>query len=378
RGVEELLEQLDELDRARRTAAARACRSERRVLGEIRRRATFASEQAVEHVLAGSAAKQWIDRLTRDELPLDAVVSQLAAAASYTKDYATAREAFAGLNDAQVDHEPFDEVKLNASEARCLASVMAGPAAKKLVELDWSRLESEYLQKDDLDVYETELRAIRQLDASPASQIYWEGLERPIAWRKAYLKGDWVDLTFAEGMPGWSVCGARREVENATSVVITSRLHSPPMQLRCRFPVEPPYVVEVDIENMPPSDPFNRLGVVIGDPAALADNGKYLWIDPSRQLVGRSRFDGEQEGDKFEFQDRTRVRIHVWENEYERFLNDVRVDGERVDGLADQGQLSFGTVFVPLEPYSVRFSNIRVRRLMLDPPSADGTASEGL
>ena len=79
--VETLLERLLELDRGRRSAAARTCRNKQRLLGEIRRRVTSASDRAVERVLAGSAAKQWIDQQTQGELPLDAVVSQLAAAA---------------------------------------------------------------------------------------------------------------------------------------------------------------------------------------------------------------------------------------------------------------------------------------------------------
>jgi len=66
-GVEELLKQLLELDRARRTPEAHACRSERRVLAEIRRRAMGACEQALERVLAGPAAKEWIARLNRGE-----------------------------------------------------------------------------------------------------------------------------------------------------------------------------------------------------------------------------------------------------------------------------------------------------------------------
>ena len=81
RGMEMLLEQLLDLDRARRTAAARARRGERRVLGEIRRRAEYACGQALQRALTGSAAKEWIARLNRGEFPLDTVISQLAASA---------------------------------------------------------------------------------------------------------------------------------------------------------------------------------------------------------------------------------------------------------------------------------------------------------
>lgn len=331
--------------------------------------------------------------------------SQLAAAASYTKDYATARDAFADLSDEQVAHEPFDEVKLNAPEARYFASVMAGPAAQKLAELDWSRAESEYLQKDDLDVFETALGALRELDPAPASQVYWNRLERPIAWRKAYLTGEWVNLTFEKGIPGWSVSGAEYEVENANSVAITSTSwratssgstpsraallgNAPPIELACKLPVEPPYVVELDIENIPASDRFNRLGVVIGRPLPFEEGGKYLWfdeggkylwLDPSRQRIGSSVTARENEGTEFDFkEDRTHVRIHVWDNAYERFLNEIRVDDGKGDGLGGRGQLGFGTVLQPGGPYSVRFSNVRVRQLSLDPPGAGDTASEGL
>jgi LAO/AO transport system kinase len=81
RGVDGLLDRLLEMDRARRTPVAQARRSERRVLGEIRRRAEFACGQALERALRSSAAGEWIDRLGRGELSLDTVVSQLAAAA---------------------------------------------------------------------------------------------------------------------------------------------------------------------------------------------------------------------------------------------------------------------------------------------------------
>lgn len=81
RGVEVLLERLVELDRARRTPEAEACRSQRRVLGEIRRCVKTACGQALERVLSGPAATQWIARLTRGEVSLDTVISQLAASA---------------------------------------------------------------------------------------------------------------------------------------------------------------------------------------------------------------------------------------------------------------------------------------------------------
>ncbi|MFH1269187.1 MAG: methylmalonyl Co-A mutase-associated GTPase MeaB [Planctomycetota bacterium] len=81
RGVEMLLEQLLDLDGACRTAAAQARRGERRVLGEVQRRAEFACGQALQRVLTGSAAAQWIARLNRGEFPLDTVISQLAASA---------------------------------------------------------------------------------------------------------------------------------------------------------------------------------------------------------------------------------------------------------------------------------------------------------
>ena len=81
RGVDELLQQLLELDRTRRTPEAQAHRGQRRVLGEIRRGAMSASGRALECVLNGPAAKQWIAQLNRGESSLDTVISQLAASA---------------------------------------------------------------------------------------------------------------------------------------------------------------------------------------------------------------------------------------------------------------------------------------------------------
>jgi len=81
RGVDELLDRLLEMDRARRTAAAQARRGERRVLGEIRRYAESACGEALTRALGSPAAREWIDRLGRGESSLDAVVAQLAAAA---------------------------------------------------------------------------------------------------------------------------------------------------------------------------------------------------------------------------------------------------------------------------------------------------------
>jgi LAO/AO transport system kinase len=81
RGVERLLDHLLELDRTRRTREAQTYRVQRRVLGEIRRRGMSDCERALEQVLDGPDAKQWIDELNRGETSLDAVLSQLAAAA---------------------------------------------------------------------------------------------------------------------------------------------------------------------------------------------------------------------------------------------------------------------------------------------------------
>jgi hypothetical protein len=79
--VDDLLEKLLRLDRARCTPEAQACRKQRRLLDEIRRRAMSDCERAVERVLAGVEAEPWIARLNRAEVSLDAVISHLAAAA---------------------------------------------------------------------------------------------------------------------------------------------------------------------------------------------------------------------------------------------------------------------------------------------------------
>lgn len=81
RGVENLLERLLELDRARRTPEEQAGRGERRALDEIGRGAIAACGQAVERVLADPATKQWIAKLNQGEATLDTVISQLAASA---------------------------------------------------------------------------------------------------------------------------------------------------------------------------------------------------------------------------------------------------------------------------------------------------------
>jgi LAO/AO transport system kinase len=81
RGVDELLQQLLELDRARRTPEAQARCNDRRVIGEIRRSTMSACERALERALTGPEAEQWIARLRRGECPLDTVMSQLAASA---------------------------------------------------------------------------------------------------------------------------------------------------------------------------------------------------------------------------------------------------------------------------------------------------------
>jgi len=81
RGVDELLQQLLEIDRTRRTPEAQQCRVEQRAISEIRRRAMSACGQALERVLTGPAAEQWIARLNRGESSLDTVISQLAASA---------------------------------------------------------------------------------------------------------------------------------------------------------------------------------------------------------------------------------------------------------------------------------------------------------
>jgi LAO/AO transport system kinase len=77
-GVERLLDQLLHLDRTRRTPEAQACRGERRLLAEIRRRVMSDCERALKRVLTDPGAKQWIARLDRGEVSLDTVISQLA------------------------------------------------------------------------------------------------------------------------------------------------------------------------------------------------------------------------------------------------------------------------------------------------------------
>jgi LAO/AO transport system kinase len=80
-GLNGLLEQLLEMDHVRRTPEAQARRCERRIVGELRRRAIAVCEQAVLRTLAGAEAEQWIARLSQGDSSLDAVITELAAAA---------------------------------------------------------------------------------------------------------------------------------------------------------------------------------------------------------------------------------------------------------------------------------------------------------
>ncbi len=82
RGVEGLLDQLVALDRARRTPEAQAARAERRALGELRRRTAADFEQAIERVLESPAAKERVTALSRGEIAMDIVVSEVIAAAA--------------------------------------------------------------------------------------------------------------------------------------------------------------------------------------------------------------------------------------------------------------------------------------------------------
>jgi len=81
RGLEELLQQLLALDRARRTEADRTERGQRRARGEIRRRVESACGKTLRRVLAGSDADRWIAELDQGNCSLDTVVSRLAQAA---------------------------------------------------------------------------------------------------------------------------------------------------------------------------------------------------------------------------------------------------------------------------------------------------------
>jgi len=81
RGVPELLDRLLELDAARRTEEAEQERGQRRVLGEIQRRAESACVAAIARVAAGPDVAKWIEQLNQGACSLDTVITQLAAAA---------------------------------------------------------------------------------------------------------------------------------------------------------------------------------------------------------------------------------------------------------------------------------------------------------
>ncbi|MCA9123063.1 MAG: hypothetical protein H6822_01575 [Planctomycetaceae bacterium] len=297
--------------------------------------------------------------------------SQLAAAASYTEDYVTANDAFQGLADDEIYHVIFGKLKLNPFEAKRLASVLSGPAAERLSELDWSRLKSDYLSVDELNVYATELAALRQLDPAEASQPYWDSLEQPISWRTKYLTGDWVNLTFAEGMPGWQIRGAEYKIESVDSVVVTSIPDSGPLQLGCGFAIDPPFTVELKVEDAEPDRFCPEVGVLFGDPAPANWEGKYLWIDPSQQLFGRERVMSRHEGEEYKLNKTTHILVHAWKDDYQRFLNGTLADCEYVKDLVPNGQLTFGLphTAMPFQSVSIRFSNIRVRRLTIPGPN---------
>jgi LAO/AO transport system kinase len=81
KGVDRLLEKLQELDRVARAEEQRLRHRSRRILGEIKRSAMLTYERALQSELAGPEAQALVAGLEQGQLTLDSVVARLGRAA---------------------------------------------------------------------------------------------------------------------------------------------------------------------------------------------------------------------------------------------------------------------------------------------------------
>ncbi|WP_417847529.1 tetratricopeptide repeat protein [Thalassoglobus sp.] len=242
---------------------------------------------------------------------------------------------------------------------------MTGPAANEIKALTTSHLPA------DQKVVEQ----ILEKDPRPEVALFATSLRLKQAQAEQFEKGEWVDLTFQEGLPGWFVDADETHILSDKAIVLREFQQHGNLQLRPDFQFEAPYQIEVvvklfAIESL--RSPTNRVAIALGGSRSPESRTmKFAEFGITMNGVNVAHLNSQTpDGEVLKLKpilhisDTYRLSLEVWPDRALMYVNNQPViDDENLAGIATN-MLSFGTIISDkLTPRSIRLENPRFRKL---------------
>lgn len=271
-----------------------------------------------------------------------------------------------------LDQAPFElmGVSYRLQPAKILA--FNGPA-KKLVAEFGGNFYTRWKTTEDTQAALQRLKIASEVANDPRTAPYFDSLDQVLRWMDSFYRGDWVELNF-DDLEAWGVSATGWSIESPTSIVVSNRSQRNDVRFLARVLFLGPFALECDIQSLPPGG-HETAGVTLGD--LEAGTGMEFWVDQFRGRAGLFSYtQSHQWTDLRLAKDRAHhMRLCHWDSltifEVDNFtVNDTRFP------IDSEGKVTFGTPRQLADRGTVRFSNLRVRRLPVAPPPDDSAGAE--
>ncbi|QDT32714.1 tetratricopeptide repeat protein [Thalassoglobus polymorphus] len=242
---------------------------------------------------------------------------------------------------------------------------MTGPAANEIKALTTSHLPADQKVVDQI------------LEKDPRQEValFVTSLRLKQVQVEQFEKGDWVDLTFQESLPGWFVDADETHILNDKAIVLREFQQHGNLQLRPDFQFDAPYQIEVVVKLFAVESlrsPTNRVAIALGGSRSSESRSmKFAEFGVTMNGVNVAHLNSQTpDGEILKLKpilhisDTYRLTLEVWPDRALMYVNNQPViNDENITGIATN-LLSFGTIIPDkLTPRSIRLETPRLRKL---------------
>lgn len=242
-------------------------------------------------------------------------------------------------------------------------------------------IEFETLKKDneenDPEVRQKALALLESADKdNPDEQArpYFNFWKNYYQWQQKFDQGEWVEPSFDRTLLAWGTQRGYWELENERSVIGAGVPGQWGTQLNCAVPFPGPMEIELDVECVKCEAPGVFCGPTIGDMCPTSEGRlnppttRMFWIDGPRKRCGV--------GDPLEEKRRamnlpsarpSHLWIRAWKGAFEFYIDGILYPKVIDETFVADGRIGLGSCWVTA-PHEIRYSNLRIRKLTLDPP----------
>lgn len=306
-----------------------------------------------------------------------------AVAAIHAKEFTDARQLLEKIGE-KLREQHFSNHGLKPRVASSLVFAMTGKASEQVAEFQSLVEENKFDSSKSRDAALKLLNSAVTKDSNVHAKPYYDYWKTRLSWQQQFERGEWVNLEFGQGFLMWQISRKTAwHAENSNSAISTGQWEGHDSVLMCDVKFAVPIEVECNVELINNSGTSELLsGIVLEDsrdfPPDL-EHSREFWIDVPRNSFGAMAH-WRKLSNKIAPAKSHKLWLRLWKNgQFEFHDGNVQLD------LGNKQEVSFlnnNTTFTPDGRISlhdrhiqgnatVRFSNLRVRKLTLPSPPDD-------